>query len=80
MINEESLQQLKFPDALQRESNNWFVKQGISQNIAMRPVNITSILKNFKSLIKQVYQKGWTHKFSNKRDQNNYFRPAISQR
>ena len=80
MINGESLQQLKFPDALQRESNNWFVKQGISQNIAMRPVNITSILNNFKSLIKQVYQKEWTHKFSNKRDQNNYFRPAISQR
>ena len=51
----------------------------MSQNIGVRPLNITSILNNFKSLIKQVYQKGWTHKFSNKRDQNNYFRPAISQ-
>ena len=29
----------------------------ISQSIAETPVNITSILNNFKSFIKQVYQK-----------------------
>ena len=29
----------------------------ISQNIAERPLNITSILNNYKSFIKQVYQK-----------------------
>ena len=28
----------------------------ISQNIGERPLNITSILKKFKSFIKQVYQ------------------------
>ena len=27
------------------------------QNIPERPIDITSILNNFKSLIKQVYQK-----------------------
>ena len=31
----------------------------ISQNIAERPVNITSIIKKFKSFIKQVYHKSW---------------------
>ena len=30
------------------------MKRSISQNIAERPLNITSILNNFKSLIKQV--------------------------
>ena len=29
----------------------------ISQNIAERPLNITSILNNFKPFIKEVYQK-----------------------
>ena len=29
----------------------------ISQSIAESPLNITSILNNFKSFIKQVYQK-----------------------
>ena len=32
----------------------------ISQNIAETPLIITSILNNFKSFIKQVYQKEWT--------------------
>ena len=32
----------------------------ISQNIGKRLLNITNILNNFKSFIKQVYQKGWT--------------------
>ena len=30
--------------------------------------------------MKQVYQKGATHKFNTKKDQNNYFRAEISQR
>ena len=29
----------------------------VSQNIAERPLNITSILNNFKPFIKEVYQK-----------------------
>ena len=52
----------------------------MSQNIGVRPLNITSILNNFKSLIKQVYQKGCTHKFNKKNDQNIYFRVDSSQR
>ena len=57
-----------------------FTKRGISQIIGERAINITSILNNFKSLFKQVYQKGCTHKFNKKGDQNNGFRPEISQR
>ena len=52
----------------------------ISQNIAERPLNITSILNNFKSFIKQVYQKQWTQNINKKKDQNNYFRAEISQK
>ena len=52
----------------------------ISQNIAEKPLNITSILNNFKSLVKQVYQKGSSHKFHKKRDQNNCFRAEINQK
>ena len=52
----------------------------ISQNIAEKPLNITSILKNFKSFIKQVYQKEWTQNTKKKKDQNNYFRTEISQK
>ena len=48
--------------------------------MAERPLNISSILNNFKSLIKQVYQKGCTHKSNKKRDQNNYLREEIYQR
>ena len=43
----------------------------ISQNIAEIPLNITSILKLFKSLIKQVYKKEWTQNIKKKKDQNN---------
>ena len=50
------------------------------KNLAQRSLKITSILKKFKSLIKEVYQKGCTHKFSKKNDQNNYFRTEISER
>ena len=51
----------------------------ISQNIAERPLNITSILNNFKSFIKQVYQIKWVQNIKDKQDQNNYFRAEISQ-
>ena len=52
----------------------------VAQNIAERPLNITSILNNFKSFIKQVYQKQWTQNINKKMDQNNYFRAEISQK
>ena len=43
-------------------------------------INITSILNNFKSLITKVYEKGCTHKFNKKIDQNIYFRANLAQR
>ena len=43
------------------------VKQALSQNISERPLNITNILRNSKSLIKQVYQKGCIHKLNTKK-------------
>ena len=52
----------------------------ILQNIAERPHNINSILNNFKSFIKQVYQKHRTQHLNKKKDQNNYFRVEKSQR
>ena len=52
----------------------------ISKNIAQRPLNITSILRNLKSLIKQVDPKEWTENIQQKKDQNNYFRAEISQK
>ena len=52
----------------------------ISQNIAERPLNITSILNNYKSFIKQVYQKEWRQNINKKKEQNNYFRAGISQK
>ena len=51
----------------------------ISQIIAEVPLNISSILNNFKSFIKRVYQKEWTQNIKKKKDQNNYFRAEISQ-
>ena len=50
----------------------------ISQYIAEVPLNISSILNNFKSFIKKVYQKEWTQNIKKKKDQNNYFRAEIS--
>ena len=50
----------------------------VSQNIAERPLNITSILNNFESFIKQVDQKKWTQNINKKKDQNNYFRAEIT--
>ena len=50
------------------------------QNIANRPLNITSVLNKFKSFIKQVYQIERTQNINKKKDQNNYFRAEISQK
>ena len=52
----------------------------ISQNIAERPLNITSILNSFKSFIKKVYQKEWRQNINKKKEQNNCFRTGISQK
>ena len=52
----------------------------IPQNIAERLLNITNILNNFKSFIKQVYQKHRTQHLNKKKDQNNYSRAEISQK
>ena len=52
----------------------------IPQNIAERLLNITSILNNFKSFIKQVYQQHRTQHLNKKKDQNNYSRAEINQK
>ena len=52
----------------------------ISQNIAERPLDITSILNSFKSLIKKVCQKEWRQNINKKKEQNNCFRTGISQK
>ena len=52
----------------------------IFQRKAERPLNITSILNNLKSFIKQVYQKEWQKNINKKKEQNNYFRAGISQK
>ena len=51
----------------------------IFQKKAERPLNITSILNNLKSFIKQVYQKKWRETINKRKEQNNYFRARISQ-
>ena len=52
----------------------------ISTNIAERPLNITTIMNNFKSFIKEVYQKQWEQNINKKKHQNNYFRAETSQK
>ena len=52
----------------------------LPQNIAERPLNITNILNNFKSFIKQVYQEHRPQDLNKTKDQNNYFREEITQR
>ena len=52
----------------------------VSQNIAERLCNITSILNNLKSFIRNVYQKEWRQNINKKKEQNNYFRAGISQK
>ena len=49
------------------------------QKIAEKLLNKTSILNNFQSFIKEVYQKQQTQNIKKKKDQNNYFRAEISQ-
>ena len=49
----------------------------IPQNIIERHLNISSILNNFKSFIKQVHQKQWTQNIKKKKDQNNCLRAEI---
>ena len=51
----------------------------ISQNKAEGPLNITSTLNNYKSFIKQVYERVWSQNIKKKKEQNNYFRAGISQ-
>ena len=50
----------------------------VPQNIGESPLNITSILNNFKSFIKQVYQKPRMQNITKKKDQKNYFGREIS--
>ena len=52
----------------------------IFQNIAERPLNIATVPNNFKSFIKQIYQKEWLQNINKKEVQNNYFRAEISQK
>ena len=52
----------------------------ISRNVGERPLNITGIISNFKSFIKQVYEKEWTQNINKKKHQNNYFRAENSQK
>ena len=54
------------------------LKHIILQNIAERPLNITSMLNNFKSFIKQLYQKHEMQNIIKKKDQKNYLRAEIS--
>ena len=48
--------------------------------MAERPLNITTILKSFKSFIKQVYQKKQTQNIKKKKNENNYFGAEITQK
>ena len=52
----------------------------VSKNIAETLLNISSILNNLKSFMKQVYQNHWTQNINNKKDQNNYFIAEISKK
>ena len=52
----------------------------LPQKIAESPLNITSILENFKSFIKQLFQKEQTQNSQKKKDQNNYYRAEISKK
>ena len=52
----------------------------ISQNKTEGPLNITSNLNNYKSFIKQVYDRVWSPNIKTETEQNNYFRAGISQK
>ena len=50
------------------------------EKITERCLNLTSILKNFISFIRQVYQKESTQNIDKKKHQNNYFREEKTKR
>ena len=52
----------------------------ISRKIAERPLNLTSILKRFKSFIKLLYQEKGTQSIEKKKDENNYFTAETNQK
>ena len=52
----------------------------VPKDITERLINICSILNNFKSFIKEVYQKPQTQIVPKKKDQNNYVRAEISKK
>ena len=52
----------------------------VPENIVERLLNITSMLNNLKSFIKQVYQKYQTQNINKKIGQSNHFRSEISQK
>ena len=52
----------------------------VPENIAERLLNITSMLNNLKSFIKQVYQKYQTQNINKKIGQSNHFISEISQK
>ena len=52
----------------------------LPQKIAKSRLNITSILKNFKSFIKQLFQKEGTQNSKKQKDLNNYYRAEISKK
>ena len=54
-FGEESFLQVQSTYDWQRETNGGLIKQTESKKIAERPLNITSILNNIKSLTTQVY-------------------------
>ena len=47
--------------------------------MAEKPLYTTSILNNFKSFIKLLYQKEWRQNINKKKNQNNYLTAVISQ-
>ena len=63
-FDEECFQQVLSAWVWKRETNNLFIKLAVSQNVLVRPHNITSILNNFIHLIKQVCQVRCTQKIS----------------
>ena len=52
----------------------------ISQNIAERPLDITSILNSLKSPIEKAYQKEWRQSINKKNEQINCLGTGISQK
>ena len=55
---------------LENRNYDLFIKRAISENVLERPHDVTRLLNSFKSLIKQIYQKGCAQQFNMKKDQN----------